>query len=258
MAAAVTAEYPTLWPETVRGLIVHSAEWTAAMRGQFAAVGTRKQQRSSLLRRYGYGVPALDRCLRSATNALTLIAQDTIHPYRAGKLREMHTHDLPWPARELANLGDIPVRLRVTLSYFVEPNPTRRGQRTRYRYASHQLRFEMKQPTETNDEFQKRLNRRALDEEGQRPVTDGGLDGWYLGPGARNRGSLHGDLWDGTAADLANRGRVAVYPVSGWWKELTGRDRSDVGARYSLTISIESPAETWTSGPRSRRRSACR
>jgi hypothetical protein len=249
MAAVIAAEYPVFWPETVRGLIVHAAEWTPAMLERFTAVGSNKQQRSSLLRRYGYGVPALDRCLRSATNALTLIAQDTIHPYQAGKLREMHTHDLPWPANELASLGDLPVRLRVSLSYFVEPNPTRRGQRTRYRYASHQLRFEMKQPTETNDEFHKRLNRRALDEEEQRPVTDGSLDGWYLGPTARNRGSLHADIWNGTATDLANRGRVAVYPVSGWWKERRSRDRSDLGARYSLIISIDSPTEDvdlWT------------
>jgi hypothetical protein len=249
IAGVIAAQYPALWPETVRALIVHSGEWTPAMLQRFAAVGANKQQRSSLLRRYGYGVPSLERGLRSATNALTLVAQDAIHPYQDGKLREMHTHALPWPAEELAGLGDVPVRLRVTLSYFIEPNPTRRGQRTRYRYASHQLRFEIKLPTETNDEFIKRLNRKALDEEEQRPASDGGLDGWFLGPTARNRGSLHGDIWEGTAAELANRGRVAVYPVSGWWKESRSRDRSDLGARYSLVISIESPVDDvdlWT------------
>jgi subtilisin family serine protease len=32
IAGAILAERPRLWPETVRGLIVHSAEWTPPMR----------------------------------------------------------------------------------------------------------------------------------------------------------------------------------------------------------------------------------
>ena len=35
LAAQVMAEYPDLWPETVRSLIVHSAEWTDAMKRMF-------------------------------------------------------------------------------------------------------------------------------------------------------------------------------------------------------------------------------
>lgn len=166
-----------------------------------------------------------------------------------GKLREMHIHDLPWPCDVLADLGEAPVRLRATLSYFIEPSPTRRGWRRRYRYASHQLRFDLQEATQTNDEFRKRLNRRALDEEEARPVRPSGADGWFLGSDARNRGSLHSDIWEGTAAELAARGRVAVYPVTGWWKELRSRDRSSLGARYALLLSIETPVEEvdlWT------------
>jgi hypothetical protein len=50
-------------------------------------------------------------------------------------------------------------------------------------------------------------------------------------------------------AELATRGRVAVFPVTGWWKELPSRDQSSRGARYALLLSIESPAEDvdlWT------------
>jgi hypothetical protein len=74
-------------------------------------------------------------------------------------------------------------------------------------------------------------------------------DGWTLGSNARNRGSLHADFWHGTAADLAARGRLAVYPVSGWWKEQPSRDRSEQGVRYGIVVSIETPVETadlWT------------
>lgn len=248
MATVITAQYPVFWPETTRGLMAHSARWTDQMTGRFTVAGTAKAAREALTRRYGYGVPTLDRCLRSATNALTIIVQDTIHPFDAGKLREMHLHDLPWPREALADLGEVPVQLRATLSYFIEPSPTRRGWRRRYRYASHQLRFELQRATETNDEFRKRLNKRALDEEEERP-TGGDDDGWFLGSRARNRGSLHSDIWDGTAAELAARGRVAVFPVTGWWKELRARDKSSLGARYALLLSIESPVENvdlWT------------
>jgi hypothetical protein len=51
------------------------------------------------------------------------------------------------------------------------------------------------------------------------------------------------------AADLAERGVIAVYPVSGWWKDQPKRDRSDFGARYALVVSIETPGvetDIWT------------
>jgi hypothetical protein len=40
-----------------------------------------------------------------------------------------------------------------------------------------------------------------------------------------------------------------VYPVTGWWKENTSRDRSHRGARYSLIVSVETPGsdiDIWT------------
>jgi hypothetical protein len=66
---------------------------------------------------------------------------------------------------------------------------------------------------------------------------------------ARNKGTIHSDIWVGTAADLAERGVVGIYPVSGWWKDQPARDRSELGARYSLVIAIETEAEgvdIWT------------
>lgn len=74
-------------------------------------------------------------------------------------------------------------------------------------------------------------------------------DEWYFGPDYRVSGSLHSDIWHGTAADLADRAAIAVYPVAGWWKELKARDRSERGARYALVVSIETPGQDvdiWT------------
>ena len=65
------------WPVTVRALVVHSAEWTAQMQTHLRGASG-KRARARLVRRYGFGVPHLDRALRSAGNALTIIAQDTI------------------------------------------------------------------------------------------------------------------------------------------------------------------------------------
>ena len=247
MAILVRVDYPEFWPETVRALVVHSARWTPAMQAHLRG-SSGKRARENLARRYGFGVPNLDRARRSADDALTLVLQSSIHPFADGKMKEMHLHDLPWPKEVLEELGQTPVRLRVTLSYFVEPNPGRRGWKRRHRYASHGLRFDVRAPTESTAEFRKRLNQRALDEDEDRPTT-GDSEGWFLGEQARNKGSIHSDVWTGTAADLAERGVIGVYPVSGWWKDQPKRDRSALGARYALVVSIETEAEgvdIWT------------
>ena len=142
MAAELRAEFPGFHPETIRGLIVHSAEWTERMKAH-ADWRDRTMFEKKVLRRFGHGVPDLERARRSARNAATLIVQGVIKPYREKRLRELKVHPLPWPKRTLDALGEIDVKMRVTLSYFVEPNPARRGWRSRYRYASHLLRFDV-------------------------------------------------------------------------------------------------------------------
>jgi hypothetical protein len=71
MAGGILAARPMFWPETVRSLIVHSAEWTPAMRARVDACHGAKTQIQSLVRRYGYGVPDLSRALLSTRNDLT-------------------------------------------------------------------------------------------------------------------------------------------------------------------------------------------
>lgn len=248
LAGMIAAEYPQFWPETVRGLIVHSARWTPKMQ-QHVHGAAGKRLRAKLVRRYGYGVPSLERALRSANNDAVLVAQGVIKPYQKGAINEWHIHDLPWPLQALRELQDTPVRLRVTLSYFVEPNPARRGWKRRYSYASHNLRFDVKGATETAQQFKQRLNKAALAPVESRPGPVADSTEWYLGPDARNKGSLHSDVWEGTAAALADRGVIAVYPIGGWWKESQKRDRSESGVRYSLIVSIETDdlkADIWT------------
>lgn len=238
IAAMIWAEYPTFWPETMRALLVHSAEWTRPMREQIEqSSGVRGIE--SLLRCFGFGVPDLERALWSAGNALTLVVQDSLQPFERDTTNEMKLHALPWPVQELLQLGETMVELRVTLSYFIEPNPARRGWIRRHRYASHGLRFAMQAPTEALDEFRKRVNRAARAE--NESISSSVDEGWTFGPNLRHKGSIHHDRWEGTAADLALRQHIAIYPATGWWSERhhLGRWKNDV--RYVLVVSIRTP-----------------
>ena len=78
----------------------------------------------------------------------------------------------------------------------------------------------------------------AVEEDGQKATTSSDSADWFLGSELRGKGSLHADLWTGSAAELADRGFVAVYPVSGWWKD---RSVGDLSTRYALLISIDVP-----------------
>ena len=247
MCARITAAYPSFWPETIRGLMVHSARWTQPMLDAYTLGGVRNQSNMrQLLRHCGYGVPSLERVLYSARNSLTMIVQDEIQPYHKPdgtvKTREMHLHDLPWPIDVLQGLGDLPVTLRVTLSHFIEPNPGDRGGGDKYAYQSHALRFAVRRPLETEAAFRGRINAQVVAGEQGLPSGGGADSGWTVGEKLRTRGSLLSDSWTGTAAQLANRGQLAIFPAMGWWRNRPSHGRFDRAARYSLLISIEAPA----------------
>lgn len=247
MAAQLMSHYPELWPETIRGLMVHSAEWTSAMKNTFlpAKGQPNKTNIANLIRHCGFGEPSLERALWSASNSLTLVCEDYLHPFmREGsaepKYKDMNLHSLPWPLDELESLGNTEVEMRVTLSYFIEPNPSARGVTSRYRYESHGLRFEVKRPLESTQDFRARINAKARDEEGYTPSGDSD-PAWVVGTSNRHKGSLHSDIWKGSAADLASRGEIAIYPSSGWWKSRQALKQYDRAVRYSLIVSIKAP-----------------
>jgi hypothetical protein len=243
MAARLQAVYPTAWPETIRGLIVHSAEWTEPMAQRFVMNGS-KSEYGQLLRYCGYGVPNFVRARESASDSLTLVSEQEIQPYdrKDGRYvtKDMHVHELPWPRDVLLGLGDLEVTMRVTLSYFVEPSPGEIGWRDRYRYQSHALRFDVNTPDESRREFLARLNREARDDEGTQGAG-GASDRWLIGKTLRNRGSVHSDVLRGSAADIATSNLVGVYPVIGWWRERHHLGRWARKARYSLIVSVHTP-----------------
>ncbi|NVE89248.1 S8 family peptidase [Vreelandella titanicae] len=252
-AALLMAEYPDYWPETIRGLIVHSAEWTPRMWERFGLL--QKGQKYSnaartMLRCVGHGVPSLERARYSANNALTLIVQDTLQPFKKPsakasdnpKMNEMQLYQLPWPVEELRKLPpELDIKLRVTLSYFIEPNPGRRGYRQRYSYQSHGLRFKVINPGQPIINFRAAINKIANDTVEDYQGVEGDKGGWLFGTNLKTFGSLHSDTWTGSAADLADMHTLAVYPVGGWWKYRAGEERWQNRVRFSLIVSIDVP-----------------
>jgi len=248
MAAQIMAAYPKLGPRTIRALLVHSAEWSEAMRAMFLPAGRApsKAEYVNLIRHCGWGIPDLDRALWSASNSLTLVVEDVVHPFAKIKgkgvvTRDMNLHALPWPKDELEALQNTPVEMRVTLSYFIEPNPSTRGSASKFHYPSHRLRFDVQRPLDgSTDDFVARVNAAAQREDEGDPVNPKDPN-WYLGERQRHRGSLHQDIWVGTAAELASRGFIAVYPSAGWWRTRPALERYELPTRYSLVVSIRTP-----------------
>lgn len=246
MSARLCAEYPNYWPETIRALIVHSAEWTPAMLGHLGDTdakrrkATQQQKSSLLLRRYGYGVPNLDKAIRSAENDSIVILEDKLQPFEKSKNRiktkEMNLHQLPWPKEELEKYAEAEVEMKVTLSYFIEPNPGQRGWQKKHSYVSHGLRFDVKRSQESLKQFKKGVSKSAREEGEKFKRTPD--SGWFLGQDMMTSGSIHSDTWRGTMAELASRDAICVYPVSGWWRYNTRHERYNETARYALIVSI--------------------
>lgn len=238
----IWSKYPDYWPETIRALVIHSAEWPQGIYNRFAPYKN-KQDFENLLRSAGYGYPNIIKAISSGDKSVNLVIEDQLQPYTVdGKLNKMVLYTLPWPSNELSKIGGEDVKLRITLSYFVEPNPGERGWENKYKYSSCGLRFDINGVGEESNEFVYRINKKFRDENEELDTTGGDSSRWILGQKLRSRGSVHSDVWCGTAAELADKKYVAIYPVSGWWKELKKEKRQSSIIRFSLIVSIETPS----------------
>ncbi len=245
MAAQIQAEYPGLWPETVRALMVHSAAWTPQMQQSCPSGSTPKEKGKFLLRTVGYGVPNLQKAVECAVSRVSLLAQCELKPFRADKgqivYNEMHLHSMPWPQDKLTANPHERVRLRVTLSYFIEPNPGNRGYTTVFRYPGCQLRFRVSSPGQSDRDLEAQVNKLAANEMRETQAQEyvrGTTDGWLLGRQV-DRGSVHSDIWEGTAADLLSMRHIAVFPLTGWWRTRPSQQRAESRVKYALAVTIE-------------------
>lgn len=239
MAARLSAAFPNYWPETIRALMIHSAEYTAPMQAAFAAE-PQLRNRYPIVRRFGYGVPDLDRASASARDHLALIAQSEIQPYRlkGRRYKECHYYRLPLPDDILADLGNETVQLKIALSYFVEPSPGFSANVDPLRYQSHGLRFDLRRRGETITNFKKRVNK--AEREGSHVAPHQPDDnGWLLGADSVSAGSLHCDTWTGPAVNLLGRDMLCIKPVGGWWRDRAAADLVNQKTRYALIVTLK-------------------
>ena len=239
-AALLKSHYPEFWPETLRGLLVHSASWTRAMLNgaSLSDLNQWKQpEKRDLLKSFGFGIPNLEKARYSASNALTLIAEEEISPFKKDAFNHIHYYQLPWPNEVLLDeLAEVYVKLTITLSYYIEPNPGNRNYGTKFNYRSHSLRFNMIDRDERPERFQRRMNKLARGEDDREKYPG---EDWLLGSQLHNKGSIHKDYWIGLGADLATRNLIAIRPGTGWYRSRTRLGKYDDIVRYSLIISIE-------------------
>jgi hypothetical protein len=240
MASQIYNEYPDIWPETARALLIHSASWTEKMIKQFRTDDKKTVGIKQLLRTCGYGIPNLEKAIECANNSVNLVIQSELQPFQQGKMNEMHIHKIPWPKDVLQSLGEVDAKLKVTLSYYIEPGPGEVGWKDKYRYPSCGLRFDVINSDETVDDFKKRVNVKMRGED-KKDSGDGTKRNWYLGPGNRDVGSIHSDFCEDMAINLCDTNYVAVYPVIGWWRERAHLGKYNETIRYSLIVSIETP-----------------
>lgn len=244
MAAELRTAYPKYWPETIRALMIHSAEWTTRMLGNKKFIDLKVYEKKELLRSVGYGVPNLENALYSANNSLTLIAEREIQPYHLVKSncksKEYHLFKLPWPADILAGeLFDQDVTLKITLSYYIEPNPGSKNKRyvTNFNYHSHALEFAVIKEHEDLAVFKRRI---SVASELPDDHIDNSEETWSV-KRVRSRGSIKKDFITMSGADMAVRNIIAIYPKPGWYRTRKKLKKANSVVRYSVVVTVETP-----------------
>lgn len=245
LAATIWAAEPTLRPETVRALIVHSASWTATMRAQFPGLNDRLQA-------CGLGVPDERLAAECTQGRATIWVEDTMpnavveqqqrrKPGVRATAREtervlnrkVKLYRVPIPESLLSD-SDPDVELRVTLSYLAEPNKFGRST-----YHGLDLKWDMQGPQESEDVFLQRINiaKRPKGPDGKplKPPTTKSFD-WDLKIQARSRGTVQSDRWRGKMSSVVGDKLIAIIPVLGWWDQR--RPLKTQAMPFSLVVSV--------------------
>lgn len=200
----------------------------------------------------GYGVPNFRLASECAQNVATIVVEDTMPnavieeepkkrpPKRATTKRtepkarrKVKLFRLPLPEILLSD-EDLDVELRVTLSYYTEPNKF--GRRT---YHGLDLKWDMQGPQESEEAFIQRINalKRPTDDTGKRLKPNKTKSFfWDVGIERRSRGTVQSDRWHGKMSALAGDKLIAIVPVLGWWDQRKTLKTQEM--RFSLVVSV--------------------
>lgn len=230
LAARVLTANPDLAMLSIRALLVHSANWTEEMK----KLGKKPEK---IMYFCGYGVPDESKAMASNDTYATFIVENELVPFNDDANRtykEMHFYALPWPKDALLQMDAERVKMRVTLSYYIEPSPSFKNDYDKYRLASARLAFDVNTPRETRKQFVERIKQTQDTDD----KSNNDTKRWKIRANQRSKSSVQSDWFECTARELAECNEIAVFPRSGWWKF---RKIANVHNRikYSLVVSIE-------------------
>ena len=160
------------------------------------------------------------------------------------KFNECHYYNLPLPAAVLEELDNELVDLKITLSYFVDPNPGFAANVDPLRYQSSGLRFDLRRKGESLANFKRRVNVAERERPKQRAPRHPDDNRWLLGPDSVSAGSLHCDIWSGPAIDLLGRDVLCIKPVGGWWRDRARAEIVNQRTRYALVVTLKARRTT--------------
>jgi hypothetical protein len=147
--------------------------------------------------------------------------------------RKVMLYRLPVPD-ELLGSTDTDVELRVTLSYFAEPNKFRRRV-----FRGLDLKWDMQGPQENEAQFLERINElhreRGADGKPRRAAKTKSFP-WDIGIQLRSRGTVQSDRWRGKMSSLVGDKLIAVVPVLGWWDQR--RELRESLLKFSLIVTV--------------------
>lgn len=172
---------------------------------------------------------------------MNLVVEGEIQPFTKDGMNEMQIYQIPWPKEVLPGLGETPVEMRVTLSYFIEPGPEEIGWKNKYRYPACDLRFNAINHNENIADFKKRINIKMREDKSDSSEGSGGSEYWYLGADNRDVGFIHSDFRQQNAVELCEANYVAVSPVIGWWRERKHLKCFNKKIRYPLIVTLSTP-----------------
>lgn len=236
-SAQIWNKYPELRAETIRGLIVHSAQWNDTLKSQFA-------QKDELLSACGYGIPNLEYALYSTPKRATVIIEDEILNQDEEGNREIKKYKIPVPEDILTLDMNASANLKVTLSYFAEPNEPEK--KTRNTYRGLDLDWDVQGYDVTDEEFDMHLNniyRKEYNEGRDRDErfsssTINQYD-WKIGKTRRNKGTVQSDELETlvSISEIVGSRGIAVFPRLGWWDKKSEFKHQKL--HFSLIITVE-------------------
>lgn len=235
--AKLINNYPDYKPETIRGLVVHSAKWSNKMNAFFPSNANGKNEKLALC---GYGIPNLDYALNCTNKKATIVIEDIIRNDIDGEGRFVKYFKLPFPKYLYQKDLNAEVAVSMTLSYFAEPNETAYAIKSKYRGLD--LSFDIQRTNEKLEEFKTRCNGTYREKykkanQGKKFKIEAKDYNWEIGKQRREKGTIQSDRFKVNISEINEDSYIGVFGQPGWWDKEKQRRKGKM--HFSLIVTVE-------------------